>query len=438
MDKRMNTPPNILYEDNHLLVVEKPENLPVQADASGDEDLLSVLKAYIKEKYHKPGEVYLGLVHRLDRPVGGVMVFARTSKAAARLTAQFKDRRAKKRYVAIVDGDPKPNGECTDWLLKDEATNTTRVVGENTPGAKRAVLRYLTLTKERNTALLDVELLTGRPHQIRVQLSSRKLPIVGDMRYHPNAKPGMQIRLWSYMLTVQHPTLNEPMTFYSIPPWTEYRTALKLLPAQSVCSGVYCDEDLLVVDKRAGAEVEDELLGELSALFDPLYPVHRLDANTEGLIVFARTESARERLLDAFSRHETEKIYHAVTVGTPKEGRLVHYARKDADEATVRLCRADDPDAMRMESEARVLKTRGRLALCEIRLLTGRTHQIRVQLAALGTPVLGDDKYGDRNANKFFKKRRQCLLSKRLTVLGKTFESCKDFDLNDFFTEEKQ
>ena len=423
---------HVLYEDNHLLVVEKPANVPVQADASGDDDLLSICKAYIKEKYQKPGEVYLGLVHRLDRPVGGVMVFARTSKAAARLSAQFQDRRAKKRYVAIVDGEPKPSGECVDWLLKDESTNTTRVVPEGTEGAKRAVLRYETLAKKDGRALLDVELFTGRPHQIRVQLSSRNLPIVGDMRYHPNAKVGTQIRLWSYRLTVQHPTLNEPMTFYSLPPWTEFPTAIRLLPAQDVCSGVYLDDEMLVVDKRAGAEVEGELLGELSALFDPLYPVHRLDANTEGLIVFARTEAMRDRLLDAFYRHETVKIYQAVTVGCPKEGRAVHYAGKDADEATVRLCRKDDPNALLMESEIHVSERRGALALCEIRLFTGRTHQIRVQLAALGAPVLGDDKYGDRDANKRYKKRRQCLLSKRLTVFGKTFESSKTFDLKEF------
>ena len=171
------TSPHILFEDNHLLVVEKPANLPVQADASGDADLLSLCKAYVKEAYHKPGDAYLGLVHRLDRPVGGVMVFAKTSKAAARLTAQFKDRRAKKRYAAIVEGTAPADGECVDWLLKDEATNTTRVVKEGVEGAKKAVLRYRTLARENGTSLLDVELLTGRPHQIRVQLSSRKLPI---------------------------------------------------------------------------------------------------------------------------------------------------------------------------------------------------------------------------------------------------------------------
>jgi 23S rRNA-/tRNA-specific pseudouridylate synthase len=194
---------------------------------------------------------------------------------------------------------------------------------------------------------------------------------------------------------------------------------------------------MLVVDKNAGAEVEDELLGELSALCDPLYPVHRLDANTEGLVCFARTEAMRDRLLAAFRTHETEKIYHAVAVGRPKDGKYVHYAKKDADAATVRLCRETDPDALKMELELRVIDAKRGLSLLEIRLLTGRTHQIRVQLAAIGCPVLGDDKYGDREANKRYRKRRQCLFAKRLTVLGKTFESTRTFDLNDF-TEEKQ
>ena len=431
MDERMNTP-HILYEDNHLLVVEKPENLPVQADASGDPDLLTVCKAYIKETYHKPGEAYLGLVHRLDRPVGGVTVFAKTSKAAARLTAQFKDRRAHKRYVAIVDGDAPASGECVDWLYKDERTNTTRVVPEGTDGAKKAILRYRTLARENGTSLLDVELLTGRPHQIRVQLSSRGFPIVGDMRYHPRAKPGTQIRLWAYMLKVDHPTLSEPMTFWSIPGWREYPAALKLLPANEVCSGVYVDDELLVVDKNANTEVEGALLGALSGIFDPLYPVHRLDANTEGLVVFARTEAMRDRLLDAFYRHETQKIYHAIVCGVPQDGTYTHFAKKDADAALMRLCRESDPDALRMELSLRVLETKRDLSLCEIRLFTGRTHQIRVQLAAIGHPVLGDDKYGDRERNKRYKKRRQCLLHKRLTVLNKTFESAKELTLNDF------
>ena len=429
--------PHILYEDNHLLVVEKPENLPVQADASGDADLLSLCKAYIKETYHKPGDAYLGLVHRLDRPVGGVMVFAKTSKAAGRLTSQFKDRTAHKRYVAIVDGNAPASSECVDWLYKDERTNTTRVVPEGTDGAKKAILRYRTLARQNGTSILDVELLTGRPHQIRVQLSSRGLPILGDMRYNPNAKPGTQIRLWAYTLTVKHPTLGEPMTFWSIPAWREYPAVLRCLPAHEVCSGVYFDDDLLIADKNAGAEVEGALLGELSALFDPLYPIHRLDANTEGLVVFARTETMRDRLLDAFYRHETQKIYHAIVVGCPKDGSYTHFAKKDADAAYMRLCRENDPEALRMELAVRVLETRRDLSLCEIRLFTGRTHQIRVQMSAIGCPVLGDDKYGDRDANKRYKKRRQCLLHKRLTVLGKTFESTKELNLNEF-TEEKR
>ena len=139
----------IIYEDNHLLVCEKPVNMPVQADSSGDEDLLSTVKAYIKEKYSKPGEVYLGLVHRLDRPVGGVMVFARTSKAAARLTESFKNRKTKKRYAAIVSGSPCSSAELECDLLRDEQNNISRVVRPNTPGAKTASLEYVsTVTKK--------------------------------------------------------------------------------------------------------------------------------------------------------------------------------------------------------------------------------------------------------------------------------------------------
>ena len=152
----------VLYEDNHLLVVEKPANVPVQADASGDEDLLTACKGYIKEKYAKPGEVYLGLVHRLDRPVGGVMVFARTSKAAARLTEQFSAHRARKRYAAIVEGEAPAEGRLTDFLLKNESTNTTAVVAVETPGAKQAKLSFRTLAREKGLSLLDVDLQTGQ------------------------------------------------------------------------------------------------------------------------------------------------------------------------------------------------------------------------------------------------------------------------------------
>lgn len=422
---------NILYEDNHLLVVEKPVNMPVQADASGDLDLLTLCKRYIKDAYNKPGEVYLGLVHRLDRPVGGVMVFARTGKAAARLTAQFKNRQAKKRYVAIVAGQTPYCRSLSDWLLKDESTNRTSVVQEGTKDAKLAKLRYCTLASENGTTLLDVELFTGRPHQIRVQLSHDGHPIVGDMRYNPEAKAGTQIRLWAYALTILHPTLNEPLTFYSTPNWNAYAPQLALLPAAEVCRGVYLDDELAVVDKHAGVEVEGELEANLSALLGTVYPVHRLDANTEGLVVFARTEKMQQALEQSFYHHEPKKLYHAVLCGTPKAGRMVHYAKKDAQQSFVKLCSPSEPSAQRMESELRVLETNGTLSLCEIELFTGRTHQIRVQTAAIGHPVLGDEKYGDFSMNRRCKKRRQQLLAKKLTVNGKTFESTRELTLEE-------
>ena len=427
----------VLYEDNHLLVVEKPANVPVQADASGDEDLLTACKGYIKEKYAKPGEVYLGLVHRLDRPVGGVMVFARTSKAAARLTEQFSAHRARKRYAAIVEGSAPGEGRLADFLWKDERTNTTSVVPEGTPGAKLAKLSFRTLAREGDLSLLDVDLQTGRPHQIRVQLSHAGFPIHGDQRYNPAAQVGEQIRLWAYALTIVHPTLKEEMTFYALPPFGEFPTAVKYLPAFRAGSAVYEDEDLLVVDKNPGTEVETDLLSELSAIRSPLFPVHRLDANTMGLVVLAGTEAAEADLLDAFARHETGKVYEAILVGAPKAptGTLVHYGLKDEARAYMRLVDKDTPGALKMELSYRIVETRGGLSKAEIRLLTGRTHQIRVQMAALGCPVLGDDKYGDREANRRYRQKRQLLLAKRLTVAGKTFESTRELTIDQIYKE---
>ena len=427
----------VLYEDNHLLVVEKPANVPVQADASGDEDLLTACKGYIKEKYAKPGEVYLGLVHRLDRPVGGVMVFARTSKAAARLTEQFSAHRARKRYAAIVEGSAPGEGRLTDFLWKDERTNTTSVVPEGTPGAKLAKLSFRTLAREGDLSLLDVDLQTGRPHQIRVQLSHAGFPIHGDQRYNPAAQVGEQIRLWAYALTIVHPTLKEEMTFYALPPFGEFPTAVKYLPAFRAGSAVYEDEDLLVVDKNPGTEVETDLLSELSAIRSPLFPVHRLDANTMGLVVLAGTEAAEADLLDAFARHETGKVYEAILVGAPKAptGTLVHYGLKDEARAYMRLVDKDTPGALKMELSYRIVEIRGSLSKAEIRLMTGRTHQIRVQMAALGCPVLGDDKYGDREANRRYRQKRQLLLAKRLTVAGKTFESTRELTIDQIYKE---
>ncbi len=428
----------VLYEDNHLLVVKKPPNVPVQADASGDEDLLTACKGYIKEKYQKPGEVYLGLVHRLDRPVGGVLVFARTSKAAARLTEQFSAHRAQKRYAAVVEGSAPGEGRLFDWLLKNEGTNTTSVVKEGTPGAKAARLSFRTLARDGGSSLLDVDLETGRPHQIRVQLSHAGFPIRGDQRYNPRAKVGEQIRLWAYALTIAHPTLKEEMTFYALPPFGEFPTAVKYLPAFRAASAIYEDDDMLVVDKNPGVEVETDLLSELCAVSSPLYPVHRLDANTVGLVALAKTEAAEEALLDAFARHDTGKVYEAILVGAPekREGTLVHYGLKDEERAYMRLVPEGTPGALKMELSYRIVEARGGLSKAEIQLVTGRTHQIRVQMAALGCPVLGDDKYGDREANRRYRQKRQLLLSKRLTIGGKTFTSTRELTIHHILKED--
>ena len=195
---------------------------------------------------------------------------------------------------------------------------------------------------------------------------------------------------------------------------------------------------MLVMDKNAGVEVETDLVSELSAIRSPLFPVHRLDANTMGLVVLAGNEIAEEALLDAFARHETGKVYEAILAGTPKQraGTLVHYGVKDEEKAFMRLASQDTPGALRMELSYRIVETKGGLSKAEIGLLTGRTHQIRVQMAALGCPVLGDDKYGDREANKRFRQKRQLLLSKRLTVAGKTFESTRELKLHEFLKED--
>jgi len=207
----------ILYEDNHLLVVEKPANLPTQADSSGDDDLLSILKRYIAEKYNKPGAVYLGLVHRLDRPVGGVMVFARTSKAAARLSEAFRSHAQHRRYLAVTEGEFDRPLEPTDYLLKDGRTGMVRVVRPDAPGAKQARLISRPLAARDGLTLTDVQLFTGRAHQIRVQHAHAGHPLYGDMRYG-HGVPGRQIALWAYYLELEHPTRHEMLSFTAAPP----------------------------------------------------------------------------------------------------------------------------------------------------------------------------------------------------------------------------
>ena len=215
----------IIYEDNHIIVAEKPPNIPSQSDKTGDIDMLTLLKDYLKEKYQKPGNVYLGLVHRLDRPVGGVMVFAKTSKAAGRLSEQIRSKMFTKEYLAIVDGKlEKQTGTFEDYLLKNEKTNTSKVVKESTSHAKYAKLDYTVLKyqEEIDLSLLKIRLYTGRHHQIRVQLSSHGHSICGDQKYGTRGR-GKQIALWAYQLTILHPITKESMTFTCVPetkgPW---------------------------------------------------------------------------------------------------------------------------------------------------------------------------------------------------------------------------
>ena len=213
----------ILFEDNQLLVVVKPPNILSQGDSTGDEDLLTVLKKDLKIRYEKFGNVYLGLVHRLDRPVGGVMVFAKTSKAASRLSDSIRRGDFRKTYLAVVHGIPeKQEGTLAHYLCKDEATNTVRLVSEASGKGKKAVLDYKIKALSGKLSLVEIDLHTGRSHQIRVQLAAIGCPIYGDQKYGAAmSKPGRQLALWSAKLGLEHPTLRQPLSFESSPP-SEY------------------------------------------------------------------------------------------------------------------------------------------------------------------------------------------------------------------------
>ncbi len=207
----------ILHLDNHILAVVKPPNMPTQRDASGDLDLLTACKNHIGEAFQKPGAVYIGLVHRLDRPVGGCMVLARTSKAAARLSAQFSGHDVKKSYLCVLRGELSGRREMTDWLLKNEHTGSSKVVPEGTPGAKLARLITEPVAENGGLTLAKVTLLTGRSHQIRVQHAHAGLPLWGDARYGCG-QPGEQIALWAHRLAFDHPTKHELVELVSVPP----------------------------------------------------------------------------------------------------------------------------------------------------------------------------------------------------------------------------
>lgn len=211
---------NILYEDNHIIVVEKPFNVLSQADNTGDVDMLSLIKSYLKEKYNKPGNVYLGLVHRLDRPVGGVMVFAKTSKAASRLSDSIRKNEFSKTYLAVVHGTGlAKTGTFKDYLKKKDNGNT--IVTTQKDG-KLSILHYkvLDVNYEKNESLVEIQLETGRHHQIRVQFSSRGYPLCGDQRY--GKMDNTQIALYAYKLEFIHPVKKEKMCFSLCKPSLQY------------------------------------------------------------------------------------------------------------------------------------------------------------------------------------------------------------------------
>lgn len=199
----------ILYEDNHLLIVNKEPSEIVQGDKTGDICLLDDVKSYIKETYNKPGNVYAGLVHRIDRPVSGAIIFAKTSKALSRMTLKIKEREFRKTYLAIVKNKPPHEaGELSDYMVKNETQNKSYIVSSSTKGAKLAQLRYRLIGASDSYYLLEVELITGRHHQIRAQLAHMGCPIKGDLKYgFPRSNPDASISLHAYKLQFEHPTL---------------------------------------------------------------------------------------------------------------------------------------------------------------------------------------------------------------------------------------
>jgi len=213
---------NVLYEDNHIIVVEKPFNILSQGDSTGDLDLLTMVKDYIKVKYNKPGNVYIGLVHRLDRPTGGIMVFARTSKAASRLNKQFLDHTISKNYLLVCHGLVDKKGKMIDKITKLDNGNS--IIDSN---GKEASLDYelIDYNKDEDISFVKVHLNTGRHHQIRVQFASRNHPLCGDKRYGIDDSD-KQLCLYSYMLEFVHPVTKETMKFESLPKkfgsWTKF------------------------------------------------------------------------------------------------------------------------------------------------------------------------------------------------------------------------
>ena len=227
----------ILHEDNHIIVVLKPQNIPSCEDESKDRDMLTIIKDYIRETYHKTGNVYLGLVHRLDRPTGGVMVFAKSSKAAARLSEQMREGDFEKRYFAVLVGTPREEkATLTHYMKKNAVNNMVYVCPPSVQGAKFAELEYNVLETVNDLSMVDVRLHTGRSHQIRVQMSAMGTPVYGDMRYGGEKARKGYLALWAYYLSFTHPVSKERMVFRVQPPkenipWNAFDTerAVKII-----------------------------------------------------------------------------------------------------------------------------------------------------------------------------------------------------------------
>ena len=223
MDGKVTELPNgvkVLYEDNHIIVAIKPAGVLSQSDGSNSPDMLTILKAYIKEKYQKPGEVYLGLVHRLDRPVSGVMVFARTSKAASRLSEQIRTRRVEKIYRCVVEGVLEGEGRLENFIFKDESKNIVTVIDTEKPGYKASYLDYRALASKDGMTLAEVKLGTGRSHQIRAQMAHSGHPLIGDQKYGKKDDRTKDMALEAYKLSFEHPVKREFITFEAPVPHT--------------------------------------------------------------------------------------------------------------------------------------------------------------------------------------------------------------------------
>lgn len=221
MKKSTRTTPDIpiIFEDNHLLVIDKPAGVLSQEDHTNNPDVLNLCKQYIKKKYKKPGDVWLGLVHRLDQPVSGLMVLAKTSKAASRLSEEVRNNKMKKTYWALVNGMAPMEGKLVHFLIKDQKTNLVKAYTSGKKGGKEAKLSFKTIKQSKDYSVVEVDLETGRPHQIRVQLSKIGHPIFGDYRYAEDGTgPGKNMGLRSMKLAFKHPTLDKIMSFSVKPP----------------------------------------------------------------------------------------------------------------------------------------------------------------------------------------------------------------------------